>query len=98
MKPRRTALLATLALCCGCMSTKIVLNPAWDSSTTPSYTDHFDQYLFGFVGQPQVDLQQVCVDQRPHAVQRIKTTEDGILTLLSIGIYSPVTVNVWCGD
>ncbi len=82
----------------GCMSTTVVFDEKWQSSSKPTYTDYYDQYFIGFSGVSVVHLEKVCMDQKIHAAQKIKTSEDMILTGLTLGIYSPVTVNVWCGD
>ncbi|MGE0527026.1 MAG: hypothetical protein AB7G93_17610 [Bdellovibrionales bacterium] len=92
------ALVLGSALLPACMSTKVVLNPEWEPSSPPVYVDYFDYYWFGFQGHSRVDLDQVCMDQKPHAIQHVKSFEDGVITTLTLGIYSPLTVKVWCGD
>ncbi len=94
----RLMLPALLIVASGCMSTKMVLSPKWDAKSKASYVDYFDYYWLGFSGHPSVALQKVCLDQKPHAVQRIKTFEDGLITFWTFGIYTPVTVRVWCGE
>lgn len=81
-----------------CVSTYVVFDSKWDKNTKPSYVDYFDSYLGGFIGHPSVQLAKVCLDQKPLAVRRYKSWEDGILTLVTATIYSPSTVAVWCGD
>ena len=90
-----------LALCLilsGCMSTKVVLDPKWNPSVKPSYTDYLDSYWFGLFGDSTVSLSRVCIDQKPYAFARSKTFSDTFFTLFSLGIYVPSTVRVWCGD
>jgi len=90
--------IACSLLLTGCMSTTVIFNSKWDSRIKPSYVDYFDNYFLGFSGTANVNLAQVCMDQKPYAVRRLKTIEDGILTLITIGIYSPSTIKVWCGE
>ena len=90
-------LLASAAIS-GCMSTKLILDDKWNPSLKPSYVDYFDSYWFGLSGEPSVSLQKVCMDQKPLAVQRIKTAEDGFITVVTLGIYTPTTVKIWCGE
>ena len=90
-------ILACLGLT-SCMSTRIHYHSEWKRHQKPSYEDYFDYYLFGLVGHNRVSLQRVCLDQKPHGVQTIISSEDGWLTLVTLGIYSPMTVRVWCGD
>ncbi len=82
----------------GCMSTTIVYDPAWNRASTPSYVDHFDSYLVGFVGRNTVNINKVCIDQKPLALRRLRSFEDAFLTGLTVGIYTPTTIKVWCGD
>lgn len=82
----------------GCMSTRVTLHPSYDYRVKPSYTDYLDSYLFGLIGKGTVNLAQVCLDQKPLAFQRVKAADDIILSILTIGIYTPSTVRVWCGE
>ncbi len=95
----KLALLATLLLTLsGCMTTRVVFSDKFDPRAKPAYVDYFDYYWLGFRGEREVALQKVCMDQRPHAIVRTKTAEDVLLTYITVGIYSPVTVKIWCGE
>ena len=87
-----------LALSSGCMSTQIQYDEKWNKRVAPVYVDYFDYYFLGLVGQPTLSLQKICMDQKPYGVRRRKTAEDGLITLVTVGIYSPATVEVWCGE
>jgi hypothetical protein len=93
-------LAATLALLSltACMTARVQLSEKWDRRTPPAYVDYFDFYGLGLWGDATVDLQKVCMDQRPHGFEKIKSAEDTVLTYFTLGIYSPVTVKVWCGE
>jgi hypothetical protein len=82
----------------GCMSTRLEFSPKWDPSEKATYEDYFDYYFLGFVGDPVVNVQKICMDQKPYGLKRFKSPEDGFLTAITLGIYAPVTVRVWCGD
>ncbi len=88
---------AALALC-GCMTTKIVFNDKWNPDSSPSYVDYFDYYWLGFRGDPSVSVQKACVDQKPYGLIRTRTIEDGLITAITLGIYVPVTIKIWCGE
>jgi hypothetical protein len=81
-----------------CVSTRTVLDPNASVQRAPDYEDYFDYYLLGFSGEPQVGLPSVCLDQKPVKVEQVRTVEDGLLTAVTLGIYAPMTVRVWCGD
>ena len=96
VKAATIVLLLTVSV--ACVSSRVQLDPKWDRSVKPVYVDYFDHYFFGFVGNPSVNLQKACMDQKPYGVQAVKTPEDGVITFSTLGIYSPTTVRVWCGD
>lgn len=82
----------------GCMSARMVLDERWNPDQKPAYTDFFDHYLWGLSGTSKVNLQQVCMDQKPYAFERIQSGQDLFLSAITLGIYWPVTIKVWCGD
>ncbi len=90
--------LVSIAFQVGCMSTRLELSSKWDKSTKPVYEDYVDYYFWGFVGHPELNLQKICMDQKPHGIKRFKSPEDGFITVLTLGIYTPSTVQVWCGE
>lgn len=95
---RLTCALLALFMFNGCMSTKLQLSPGWNRRAPPAYVDYMDYYLLGLVGDPYLSIPKICMDQQPHGVQKIKTVEDSLITLFTLGIYSPITVKVWCGE
>ena len=99
MSMQRLVVFLALSGACGCMSTKVGLSPKWDPAAKPAYEDYLDAYVLGFVGEPPtLNLQQVCVDQKPLGVQRVISAEDAAIRVFTLGIYAPSTVRVWCGD
>lgn len=82
----------------GCMSTQIILDPQQTRRGTATYEDYFDYYWFGLSGKNSVDTQQVCMDQKPAAIRELKSVDDVLLTWITLGIYAPLTVQVWCGE
>lgn len=90
---------ATLAiLLSGCMSTRIGFKEHFVATDKPTYEDYVDYYVAGFVGDPELNLQKICMDQRPYEVQRLRSAADIFITFVTLSIYSPSTVRVWCGD
>ncbi|MGZ3722850.1 MAG: Bor/Iss family lipoprotein, partial [Bdellovibrionales bacterium] len=55
-------------------------------------------YFWGLKGKPSLNLQKICVDQKPYGVQRLKSPEDITIGIIALGFYTPATVRVWCGD
>lgn len=86
-----------LLLSAGCTTTQLRLHSEWDKFSKPSYEDYFDYYLMAFVGREQVVLQKVCMDQKPYGVEVSRSAEDILIGVYTLGIYTPLTVKVWCG-
>lgn len=96
---KRLAILLPLFFNSACVSTRVVLQPqGFEPYRRPDYVDYFDYYFLGFAGRNDVDLQTACMDQRPLAVEQVRGVEDGLITAMTLGIYAPLTVKVWCGD
>ncbi len=94
---RLSLLLLSLGLA-ACMSTQVQLDSRWNPTAKPSYEDYFDYYFLGLKGDRQFSLQKVCMDQRPFGFRRYRSLEDSFLTAITLGIYAPMTVQVWCGN
>lgn len=91
--------IATLSLVLtGCARSQAVLRDTWTESGPPSYVDHVDGYAFGLIGAGRFNLGQICMDQTPVAIRQGLTAPDVLFTLVSLGIYSPTTIKVWCED
>ncbi len=92
----------TLIICAfffaGCMSSKISFEENFRLYGKPSFEDYFDYYALGFIGQNEIDVQKVCLDQKPRGVQKFHSFEDGLIGFFTLGIYTPITVRVWCKD
>lgn len=99
MRQASTASLAALCLfTAACVSSTVrYSSDGYTSHTDPDYEDHFDQYALGFVGEGEVSLQTACMDEKPKAFEVLKSSTDVMITLLTAGIYSPITARVWCG-
>jgi hypothetical protein len=80
------------------MSSRVVFDSKWEPGSRAVYEDYFDYYFFGLIGENHVDVQRVCMDQKPYAVRRLRSGEDFFISLVTFGIYTPATVRVWCGD
>lgn len=81
------------------MSAPVSLHEKWNPKSQPSYEDYFNGYLFALVGSDHnVNLSRVCVDQKPYAFERQFNSGDIAFAFFSFGIYTPMTLRVWCGD
>lgn len=80
----------------GCSS--VTMQPEYRAavSGSPSYQKRKHFYLGGLVGERRVDVKQICGDRKVIQMQSQQTFVDGLLGLITIGIYAPHSVKVWC--
>lgn len=73
-----------------CMSTQ---------KTKPDFEDYVPSSFWGLVGESYpVDVKKVCQNKDPIEVRKGKSGEDWLLSLFTLGIYWPRTVQVWCPE
>lgn len=65
-------------------------------SAKPSYQDSRPFFMWGLVGEQRVDVKEVCGEQSVVQMQSQQTFTDGALGFITLGIYSPHTIRVWC--
>lgn len=53
-------------------------------------------FLWGIAGSSDVNLKRVCGEKKVDQMQTQFSPGDTIVTLLTIGLYSPKTARVWC--
>lgn len=90
MKRWALCLLAGMSLS-GCYAVRYQTRLPAGGSTHRQWLNY---YLFGLVGQHDIDLDQVC-PQGVHA-WRTEAAAIGLLDLVTLGIYSPRTVTIEC--
>jgi len=62
----------------------------------PTYLDSKPFYLWGLAGEHRIDVLKICNKKEPLQMQSQQTFSDGLLTLVTLGIYAPHTAKVWC--
>jgi hypothetical protein len=86
------ACVVALATATGCYTVRF-------QSTLPPGGDMYEEkghfFLWGLVGEKEVDLRKLC-PAGPSRWQNQQTFVDGLLGVVTLGIYIPRTVNVEC--
>jgi hypothetical protein len=80
----------------GCYSVTIRPDGGFKMATQPNFEQRQDFYLWGLVGESHIDTAKVCPKSGPSQMQSQMTFVDGLLGLITLGIYSPETAKVWC--
>lgn len=62
----------------------------------PNYQQSKPYFLVGLVGKHRIDVRSICEASEVLQMQSQRTLADGAFSLLSLGLYTPLTVKVWC--
>lgn len=89
------ALLATLIIS-SCSTVTISSQDNYKTSVEPSYQRSYPFFLFGLAGEKELDVVEICQGKMPKQMQTQMTFIDGFLQVITLGIYSPRTVKLWC--
>jgi hypothetical protein len=85
-----------LLLLCGCQTVTIVPKGEFKTSAAPTFEKRLPFYLAGIVGEREVDAKEVCGSRGIRQIQTQHTFMDGFLNVVTLTIYSPRTVKIWC--
>lgn len=91
----RGILCASLVIATGCYSVTTRPDGGFKTAVKPTFEQRQDFFLWGLVGEAHIDTTKVCKGQ-PSQFQSQKTFVDGLLTLVTLGIYAPESARIWC--
>ena len=93
----RPILLFTLLTALTACTTK-VLRPDLENqiSKKPQLEDYHDGWFLGFIQKGETNPKEACVNDTPVKLKRFFSFEDFLLSLITIGVYTPTTTQVWC--
>ena len=83
-------------LLASCATVTIHPTPHQKLTAAPSHTQSLDFFFWGLVGEHHVDVKQICNDAKVIQMQSQRKFADNLLSFVTLGIYSPRTINVWC--
>jgi len=96
MKLKTVAALALATVLAGCSTVTIHPASSGKLASAPTYQDSRPFFLWGLVGDERVNVVEVCANKSVKQMQSQQTFGDGVLTLLTLGLYAPHSVKVWC--
>ena len=88
-------LAASLVSFAGCYSVTARPNGGFKVASAPNYERRQDFYLWGLVGEAHINTKAVCGGE-PSQIQSQRTAVDTLLTVVTLGIYSPESARIWC--
>ena len=76
---------------------KLLSEPANSTEGNPSFEKNVHFFFLGLAGGgKEVNLSRVCMGKPVDQVATTYTFENVLFTVLTLGIYAPRTVQVWC--
>jgi hypothetical protein len=92
----RVCLVALVVVATGCYSVTARPNGGFKVASKPTFEQRQDFYLWGLVGEAHIDTKAVCSRGQATQTQSQATVVDSLMTLVTLGIYSPESAKVWC--
>ncbi|MCS6837361.1 MAG: Bor family protein [Bdellovibrionaceae bacterium] len=84
------------ALVSSCTTVTISSREKYRLSSEPTYQASLGFWLGGLVGEKEFDVVEACNGANPLQVQTQHTATDVLIFMVTLGIYSPRSVRVWC--
>ena len=80
----------------GCAT--LTIEPKGERKITshPTYEKRQTFFLWGLVGDPWIDVSNVCGSSEVKQMQTQFTFVDEVLSFITLGIYAPRTAKIWC--
>lgn len=92
----RVCLVALVVVATGCYSVTARPNGGAKDTSNPTFEQRQDFYFWGLKGESHIDTKAVCGRKQAAQMQSQATFMDGLLTVVTLGIYSPESARVWC--
>ena len=90
-------LLAIVVSGCATVTISPVDEPKLTSA--PSYENSMDFFFWGLTPEAnEVNVDDICAGSGVRQMQAQTTFEDGLFSFITLGIFSPRTVKVWCEE
>lgn len=80
----------------GCSTVTIHPKTSHKLATPPSFEKSEPFFFWGLKGEHRIDVREVCKDKLVKQMQSQETFVDGFFTIITLGIYSPHSIKVWC--
>lgn len=81
----------------GCASVTATPDHMPKTASVPTFEERKHFYLWGLTPSSRyVDVAEVCGDRDVRQIEAQTTFTDGLLGLITLGIYSPRTIKIWC--
>jgi len=93
-----TVTLVYLALSFGWAQVTIKREGGDKLTSKPTYEESLNYYFWGASHPHHIEIQKVCNGQPAIQIQSRFDPMDVLLGVITIGIYTPRTAKIWCGE
>lgn len=93
---KKMLIVAIACLAGGCATITIQPVAINKIASPPTHQESRAFFLWGLVGEQRIDVKSACGDRQLLQMQSQQTFLDGLLTGITLGLYSPHSVKVWC--
>jgi hypothetical protein len=93
---KRVYLVLVMCLASACSTVTITPKGQSKLSIPPTYEDRMPFFLGGLIGEKDVDVKAVCKGKTVKQVQTQQVFMDSFLAVVTLTIYAPRTVKIWC--
>lgn len=93
---RHFSLLAALILVSACSTVTIQPKEVGQVSSKPDYQKSHHFFIMGLFGDKEIDVRKICKNTPVKQMQTVATFKDSAASIVTMGVYTPHTVKVWC--
>ncbi len=82
----------------GCSSVTLRTDQNVKTHSTASFQKTYPYWWWGFRGEHEVNVREICQDKGVEQMQAVHTFTDALSIIFTLGIYAPRTARVWCEE
>ena len=88
--------LCLVSLLASCSTVTIHPQESQKLATAPTFQETRNFYFWGLAGEARVNVKEVCGERTVSQMQSQRTFANGFLGAITLGIYAPHSVRLWC--
>jgi hypothetical protein len=85
-----------LLMITSCSRVTVKPEGAYKLSSQPTYEESLPFFVFKLIGEQHLNVKEICGDRDIKQIEAVDTFLDRLVSCLTLGIYTPRTVRVWC--
>ncbi len=91
-----SCLLLAIFVLAGCASVTIHPTESNKLSSEPTFQETQKFFFWGLSGESHINVVEICGENGVRQMQSQMTFQNGFLTAITLGIYAPHSVRIWC--